>query len=216
MVATHGGSDTRDDVVESSRPVAVRYRTYLPRGPQTAPLPLLIYLHGSGETGTDLDRLERAGLPRLLRAGLSVPFRVVCPQCTEQWNAEELALLLEQLLARDDVDRSRVYVCGVSLGGLGTWSFANLVAPRLAAIVPICAPAVRIDAQRFVDLPVYCVHGVMDSVVPVTESVRMVRALRKAGCNVTFRVHADVDHDVWDHCLNDELWNWLLARHRRA
>jgi len=207
----------RDDAVAAIRDLRVRvpYRTYEPAN-CTEPSPLIIYLHGSGETGDDLDRLEKAGLPRQLRDGLELPFVVVCPQCRETWDPEALEVLLDALIESGRFDPRRVYVCGVSLGALGTWAFANRVASRLAAIVPICGPAERIDVKRFRELPVRCVHGAMDSVVPIGESVKMVRALRNAGCNVTFDVYADVDHDVWNHCLVDELWQWLLSHVRSA
>jgi predicted peptidase len=208
--------ESTDNVYEATRQVslALRYRTYLPAGnvENAGRQPLLIYLHGSGECGTDLDLLEKAGLPRHICEGLELSFPVVCPQCVETWDPIELAMLVDRLRERDDVDPSRVYVCGVSLGALGTWQLANEAADRLAAIIAICGPSVRIDVQRFKRLPVMCIHGAMDSVVPIGESVKMVRALRKAGTEVVFRVFADVDHDVYRHCFTDELWDWLEAQ----
>ncbi len=198
--------------------VALSYRTYFPAGYSDGsdPLPLLVYLHGSGETGTDLDRLEKAGLPRYLANGLEAPFVVVCPQCEETWDPSELEVLLRHVVKEFNVDRSRLYLCGVSLGAQGTWLFSNVVADRFAAIVAICGPAVRIEPERYRELPVCCIHGAMDSVVPIGESVKMVRALRSAGCEVRFDVHADVDHDVWKHCFNDDLWSWLLTHFRSS
>jgi predicted peptidase len=204
-----------DHAVTATQELRVRYRTYEP-STRIEPSPLLIYLHGSGETGDDLDRLERAGLPRMLREGLELPFVVVCPQCRERWDPLELEILLNTLIESGRFDPQRIYLCGVSLGAMGTWAFANRVASRLAAIVPICGPAVRIDAEVFRSLPVRCIHGALDTVVPIGESVTMVRALRKAGCPITFDVYPDTDHNVWDLCLGPDLWRWLLAQRRPA
>ncbi|XOV86472.1 MAG: dienelactone hydrolase family protein [Pseudomonadota bacterium] len=210
--------ESRDNLFKSTRlmPVMVPYRTYLPDGysEDSKPFPLLIYLHGSGECGTDLNLLEKAGLPRFLKEGLDLPFVVICPQCRLSWEPDDLTVLLDHVVEGFNVDQTRLYLCGVSLGAMGTWMFSNRVANRLAAIVPVCGPAVRIDPAGYAGLAVRVIHGAMDSTVPIGESVKMVRALRNAGIDVTFDVHADVDHDVWNHCFDTALTEWLLA-HRR-
>jgi predicted peptidase len=162
--------------------VSISYRTYFPTGysDDGEPLPLLYFMHGSGERGTDLDRLELATLPRFIKSGLDLPFVTVCPQCNEMWDLRALDLLLDEVIEKYNVDPTRVYLTGNSMGGLGTWMLADIAADRVAAIAPVCPPSTRINPANFKDLPVWCFHGAMDSTVPVGEAVKMIRQLRKA------------------------------------
>jgi len=201
-------------------PVSLPYRTYFPAGYADTgdPHPLLLFLHGAGERGSDLKALTATALPKHIEAGdVDLPFVTVCPQCPEGswWDELALSALLDKAIADYNVDTTRIYLTGLSMGGRGTWQLANLVADRLAAIVPICAPFMWVNTQPFKRLPMWVFHGVMDSVVPVTESVRMVRMLRQAGCQVEFTTYANADHDSWTETyLNPALYDWLLS-HRR-
>ena len=193
------------------------YRTYFPENysDRGDPLPLLFFMHGSGERGNNLDYLERHTLPRFLKEGLELPFVVVCPQCEHMWDAGTLDRVLDRAIEQYHVDKSRVYLTGNSLGGLGTWMLANVSSHKLAAIVPVCPPAVSINPKNFIGLPTWVVHGAMDSEVAIGESVKMVRALRNAGCTVRFTVHADLDHDTWTPTYHDpEFVTWLLSHQR--
>ncbi|HJN51002.1 MAG: prolyl oligopeptidase family serine peptidase [Pseudomonadales bacterium] len=197
--------------------ISIAYRTYFPKeySEQGSGHPLLFFMHGSGERGTDLDRLELQTLPRFIKEGLDLPFVTVCPQCKEMWDTRCLDLLLDEVIEKYNIDRSRVYVSGNSMGGLGTWMLANVAADRIAAIAPICAPSTRINPDNFKGLPVWCFHGALDSEVPIGESVKMVRLLRKAGCDVRFTVDPDADHDTWTAAYHDpELVSWLLSHHK--
>ncbi|MEZ7909199.1 MAG: prolyl oligopeptidase family serine peptidase [Pseudomonadales bacterium] len=200
--------------------VSLPYRTYLPKrySEKGAGRPLLLFLHGAGERGSDLTALTSTALPKQIEAGeLDLPFVTVCPQCPEGTWWDELALvaLLDKAVADYNIDESRIYLTGLSMGGRGTWQLANVVADRLAAIAPICAPFMFVNPAPFKRLPIWAFHGVMDSVVPVTESVRMVRMLRQAGCKVEFTTYANADHDSWTETYkNPALYEWMLS-HRR-
>lgn len=198
--------------------VSIAYRTYFPKdySEEGDAYPLLYFMHGSGERGTDLDRLETATLPQFIKKGLELPFVTVCPQCEEMWNTRSLDLLLDEVIEKYNIDPSRVYLSGNSMGGLGTWMLANVAADRVAAIAPICPPSTRINPENFKGLPIWCFHGAMDSEVPIGESVKMIRQLRKAGCDVKFTVYADADHDTWTPAYHDpELMSWLLSHHKQ-
>ena len=198
--------------------VSISYRTYLPEGysEHGEAFPLLYFMHGSGERGTDLDVLELQTLPRFIKEGLELPFVVVCPQCERMWDVRALDLLLDEVIEKYNIDVTRVYLTGNSMGGLGTWMLANVAADRCAAIAPVCPPSTQINPENFKNLPIWCFHGAMDSVVPIGESVKMIRQLRKAGCDVKFSVYADADHDTWTPAYHDpELVKWLLS-HKRA
>ena len=194
---------------------SVSCRTYFPKdySEESAPFPLLYFMHGAGERGTDLDRLERASLPRFIKEeGLELPFVTVCPQCVEMWDVRLLDPLLDEVIDRYNVDPSRVYLTGNSMGGLGTWMLANVARDRVAAIAPVCPPFTRVDPENFRGLPVWCFHGALDSVVPIDDSDRMIRLLRNADCDVKFTEYPDLDHDTWTPTYHDpELWRWLLS-----
>lgn len=199
--------------------VSLPYRTYFPDGydEKGSASPLLLFLHGAGERGSDFTALVKTGLPKHIEEGdLNLPFVTVCPQCPEGrwWNERELEALLDQAIADYNIDLSRIYLTGLSMGGRGTWQLANIIADRLAAIAPICAPFMYVNPGPFKRLPIWVFHGVMDSVVPVTDSVKMVRMLRGAGCNVDFTTYANADHDSWTETYtNPGLYDWLLSHH---
>ena len=176
-----------------------------------------MFLHGAGERGSDFSALVRTALPKHIEDGdLDLPFVTVCPQCPEERWWDELALkaLLDKVVTDYNIDTTRVYLTGLSMGGRGTWQLANIVADRLAAIAPICAPFFFVNAKLFKRLPIWVFHGVMDSIVPVADSVRMVRLLRQAGCNVEFTTYANADHDSWTETYtNPRLYDWLLSHH---
>lgn len=180
------------------------------------PFPLLFFMHGAGETGIDLDLLERATLPRFITEGLELPFVTVCPQCREMWDVRLLAPLLDEVIERLNVDPDRVYLTGSSMGGIGTLMLANVAWDRVAAIAPVCPSFTLVDPQRFRQLPVWIFHGAMDSVTPIEETDRMIFQLRDAGCDVKFTEYPDLDHDVWTPAYhNPELWQWMLS-HRKG
>jgi len=200
--------------------VELPYRTYLPDdySDEGSGHPLLLFLHGAGERGSDLSALTDTALPKHIEEGLDLPFVVVCPQCPigVGWDPQALVALLDLAIENYNIDHSRVYLTGLSMGGRGTWQLTELVGDRLAAIASICPPFVYVNPAKFQNLPIWCFHGVMDSVVPVTDSVRMVRMLRNAGCEVEFTTYANADHDSWTETYtNAALYEWFLS-HRRT
>lgn len=213
----------RDESFEAAvqHRVSLPYRVYFPDdfAPDRTPgFPLLVFLHGAGERGDDLNAIAATGLPRHLENGdLKLPFVTLCPQCAREswWDRYALAALLDDAIARCNVDPRRVYLTGLSMGGKGIWELADLVTEKLAAIVPICAPYTFVDFRKLRALPMWVFHGVMDSIIPVAESARMVRMLRAAGCDVRFTTYPDADHDSWTETYtNPALYEWLLAQRR--
>jgi predicted peptidase len=187
---------------------------------------LLIFLHGSGERGSDLDLVRLQGLPRLLDAGLEVPFPVASPQCPvgTEW-AERLDVLeafVEALLREHPVDPDRVYLSGMSMGGAGTWHLAVAQPERFAAIAPVCGYHVWPDGdpspvRAIRDVPVWAFHGEEDEVVPADASRSLVDTLEACGGNVRLTLYPGVGHASWDRAYADgRLYAWLLAQRRRA
>lgn len=182
----------------------------------------MLFLHGMGERGADLELLKFNGIPKVIEEGMGFPFLVVSPQCPEDtiWTNELDALhaLLEAMIEKYNVDHSRIYLTGLSMGGFGTWHLAATYPSLFAAIVPICGgttPFVgfpeRIKALK--DVPVWAFHGAKDEVVPIQGSQELVDVLKAHQGNVKFTVYPDTNHDSWTQTYeNSELYQWLLQQ----
>jgi predicted peptidase len=204
--------------LERTIKVTMNYLLYLPKEyAQKDTWPLLLFLHGAGERGDDLDRVKVHGPPKLIAAGKEFPFIVVSPQCpnNQWWRPHELTALLDEIVEKYGVDQDRIYVTGLSMGGFGTWSLAGFSPDRFAAIVPICGGGDPQTVRRFSHLPVWVFHGAKDSVVPLTASEKMVEAMKKANGTVKFTVDPEAGHDSWTATYDDpELYTWLLEQKR--
>ncbi len=180
--------------------------------------PLLLFLHGSGERGSNLNHVKKVGIPLLIKKGKEFPFIIVSPQCpaNERWSPDILNSLLDHLVDELNVDKSRIYVTGLSMGGQGTWEMGNQYSERFAAIAPICGFFVMLDVKRFKNLPVWCFHGAMDNVVPVTDSINMIKGLKNAGCKPLLTIYPDADHDSWTETYNNpKFFKWLLSQKKK-
>lgn len=204
---------------EITKTVGCKYWLFLPKdyGKQDARWPLILFLHGAGERGDDLEKVKVHGLPKIVEEQRGFPFIVVSPQCPEDewWSSDLLNALLDEVIASYAVDEDRVYVTGLSMGGFGTWSLAIDRPERLAAVAPICGGGIPLLAGRMKSVPAWVFHGALDEVVPLQRSEQMVNALREAGGEVKFTVYAQAGHDAWTETYaNPELYAWFLE-HRR-
>jgi len=201
--------------------VACQYLLFLPDGygQKRQRWPLVLFLHGAGERGDDLELVKKHGPPKLIEQGKGFPFIIVSPQCpASRWWPEQtdvLMALLDEVTEEYDVDTSRVYLTGLSMGGFGTWSLATRYPERFAAVAPICGGGAPYLAERFKDLPVWAFHGAKDNVVPLHESRRMVDAINAKGGNAKLTVYPHAYHDSWTATYNNQnLYDWFLS-HRR-
>ncbi len=145
--------------------VHMKYLLQLPNDyDQQESLPVLLFLHGAGERGDNLDLVKKHGPPKLIEAGQEFPFIVVSPQCPEGrwWEPFELAALLDEIVEKYKVDQDRIYVTGLSMGGFGTWSLAAYQPKRFAAIVPICGGGEPFTTRLFAKVPAWVFHGAKD------------------------------------------------------
>lgn len=178
--------------------------------------PGLLFLHGSGERGSDLRLLTHTAIPALLEAGANLPFVTLAPQCPEGQSWSELtgALgdLLDQLVPSASINPDRLYLTGISMGGYGAWQLAAEQRERFAALAPICGGGEPAWAERLKGLPTWAFHGAKDPLVPASESQRMVDALEKVGAPVKFTLYDDLEHDCWTRAYQDpELYSWMLG-----
>lgn len=177
--------------------------------------PLVMFLHGAGERGSDIELVKTHGIPKMVENGERFPFIAVSPQCPEDswWTeqVDELNALLDEVIEKYQVDTARVYLTGLSMGGYGTWRLAAVHPERFAAIAPVCGGGILSDAIFLKDVPAWVFHGAKDDVVPILESEKMVEAVRKFGGDVKFTVYPEANHDSWTETYNNpELYKWLL------
>lgn len=198
--------------------VQMGYLLYLPKDyDKQEKWPLVMFLHGAGERGDNLDLVKVHGPPKLAAAGKDFPFILVSPQCPKDmwWEPIELVALLDDLGSKYKVDADRVSVTGLSMGGFGAWRLAAYAPQRLAAIAPVCGGGEPYWARQFAHLPVWAFHGAKDNVVPQERSTAMVEALKKEKATPKFTVYPDAGHDSWTETYNNpELYAWLLAQKR--
>ncbi len=215
------------------------YQVWLPAGWTRERLwPVVLFLHGAGESGDDGLRQTTVGLGPALRAQPERwPALAVFPQCRPGvgWRG----LMLRQAVAALDAtieefggDIARQCLTGISMGGYGTWRLALDEPTRFAALVPVCggldaspraahaaAPTdPHIAAAAFLrEIPIWVFHGAVDQIIPVEESRVMVEALRQAGGTVRYKEYPGVGHDSWTRAYAEpELPEWLLAQTRRG
>jgi predicted peptidase len=198
--------------------VTLKYLLYLPKNYEQKPSwPLVLFLHGQGECGDDLELIKKHGLPKLIAAGQEFPFIIVAPQCPSNrwWHPSELTALLDEIVEKFKVDQDRIYVTGMSMGGYGTWALAAHTPHRFAAIVPICGGGYPSRMKRIVHLPVWVFHGAHDPAVPLEMSQMLVEALKRHSGNVQFTVYPEAEHDAWSETYaNPQVYRWLLDQKR--
>jgi predicted peptidase len=181
--------------------------------------PLLFFLHGAGERGTDLRGVLRHGPPKIARQQPDFPFVVVAPQCPPErrWEVAPLLHVLDTALQDLPIDPARVYLTGISMGGAGAWRLAIAAPNRFAALVPICGYGDPASVAALRQLPTWVLHGARDLVVRQERSQEMVTALAQAGGTVKLTIYPDAGHDgAWERAYSDpQLFAWLL-QHQRA
>ncbi len=207
--------------------------SHLPRGyTERDDWPLLIFLHGAGERGTDLSLLKKWGPPALIDTWPDFPFVLLAPQCPlESWWTAETARLdafLDEALVQHRVDPGRVYLTGFSMGGYGVWQWALASPYRFAALVTVAGGGfstpqmpIRINAgpqdmAKIAHIPSWSFAGALDEFVPPAEVQATVDALRVGGGDPRLTIYPDADHEVTaTRAFADPvLYDWLLAQRR--
>ncbi len=214
------------------------YRMYLPKNiPANTKLPLVLFLHGAGERGSNnISQLKHGVLP-LIRYGkvTNDPAILLVPQCPADmqwvnvpWNAPshtmpkqpsqplKLALaLVREKMAALPIDPTRVYVTGISMGGYGTWDAIQREPTLFAAAMPLCGGGDTACAPILKNIPIWTFHGDKDGAVPVIRARNMTQAIRACGGNIRYREYAGAGHDVWTRTYaDDSVLAWFFAQRR--
>jgi predicted peptidase len=197
--------------------VEVRHWIFLPAdyGKKESGSPLLLFLHGAGERGNNLPIVKKHGPPKIVDSKTDFPFLTVSPQCAsgKRWNPNEMIGFIDYLEANYKIDKSRIYVTGLSMGGYGTWSILAKNTGRIAAAIPICGGGNPDHGKNMTDVPIWAFHGDADPVVPVSRSEKMIEAIKAAeGAKAKLTLYPGVEHDSWTKTYdNPEIYKWLLS-----
>ena len=190
---------------------------YSKSGPSSG---LLLFLHGGGESGKELEQLRKYGPPKRLLEGPDLPFMVLAPQNPhprQWWNTRAVKQLLDEIVDTYNVDPARIYLSGLSRGGSAAWEMAVHYPETFAAMAVVCGMT-PVPYAHWLDahLPIWVFHGTADSVIPYAESAEMVEALKSMGRPVRFTTYEGVGHNAWDRAYaNDSLYAWLAAQSRK-
>lgn len=203
------------------------YQLFVPRGygaDGTQRWPLVIFLHGSGERGTDIEMVKKNGPPKIIAQHPGSPFFLVSPQLEDngeggRWDSAKLDALLVDLRRKYRIDPSRIYLTGLSLGGYGTWDWALKRSDLFAAIVPVAANSENKAADPCVlkDMPIWAFHGDQDDVVDPLAGFAIVRAVDacKGSVRPRMTIYPQMTHGSWEPAYDDPaLWRWLLEQRR--
>lgn len=201
--------------------VTMPYVVYVPRDyTPTNRYPIILFLHGAGERGSDGLRQTQVGIGSAIRSYPErFPCIVVMPQCPADkwWNGEVLEAAyrcLQQTMKEFSCDHRRVYLTGLSMGGFGSWELAARYPHTFAAVVPICGRGNPADAEKLKNVPIWVFHGDADNVVPPSFSREMVEALKKAGSTmVKYTELPGIGHNSWDPAYSSaQVIQWLLEQ----
>jgi predicted peptidase len=201
------------------------YLVHLPPGygeDATRRWPLILFLHGIGERGSDVEKVKIHGIAKIVEEQPGFPFVAVSPQCpagSSWWphEVEPLKALLDHILATHAVDPTRVYLTGLSMGGYGVWALGSAYPDLFAAIAPICGGGDVDTVCALKDVPVWAFHGDLDTVVLLSESQKLVDALQACGGNVQLTIYPGIKHDSWTQTYdNPALYQWFMSHSRAA
>ncbi len=201
--------------------VSANYLLYVPQDYATNKhkYPLMLFLHGSGERGDDVEMLKTHGPPKEIANGRQFPFIIVSPQCpitSSGWDIPTLEGLLDEIEQHYRVDRDREYLTGLSMGGFGTYALAFAQPKRFAAIAPISGGADPAVAPMIKGIPIWATHGAIDPTVKIGREKPLIDTLKGLGADVRWDVIPDGGHDVWTPVYAGEaLYSWFLEHKRR-
>ena len=209
--------DTKTFSTSVTRTYTYNYLVILPEHYNPSQkLPLLLFLHGAGERGNEIELVKKHGPFKKIQAD-QIQTIIVAPQCSkgEWWTPEVLSGLLNEVEKQYSIDTSRVYLTGLSMGGYGSWALAAFQPNRFAAVAPICGGGEPADAQKLVGTPVWAFHGNKDTSVDVGQGQAMINTLKDAGGEPKFTIYDGVGHDSWTCTYEDaEFYKWMFSQKR--
>lgn len=176
--------------------------------------PVFVFLHGRSLCGNNLERVKRYGALYAMDKGQDIPGYVVAPQAQAAWDADKVIEVVDYVLKNyPNADPTRVYICGMSLGGYGTMEVAGRYPNRIAAAVAICGGGSSSEALNLTKVPIQLFHGTADRIVPISESRKILRAIKKADpdANVSLKEIKGGTHGSVERLFhNSEIYDWMM------
>lgn len=176
--------------------------------------PILIFLHGRSLSGSNLDLVKKYGVIHEIEKGRSIPAIVIAPQVLagKSWEPKKILSVLEFVQKNFDTDTNRVYVTGMSLGAYGTLGFAGAYPEIVTAAVALCGGGNPKDGAALSTIPIWIQHGNRDAAVPLSESQKMVNAIKACtDKNLKFTIVPGASHGDLERVFrSDELYEWLF------
>lgn len=194
---------------------AYEYLLHKPKGKEKKPL--IIFLHGSGEKGTDLEKVKTHGPFKYLKNNDLDAF-VLAPQCPQDvyWESESLYQLIQTVIKENNIDDSRIYLTGLSMGAWGAWNLAFAHPDMFAALVPIAGFVDRVpmlENCKIKNIPTRIFHGLLDDVVDVNYSIEIYKKLKKCSVDIELTIFDDANHDSWTRVYDDKaIYEWMLKQ----
>ncbi len=213
-----------DAAMETVITESLNYYLYFPKEYEEKSdekFPLLLFLHGGGESGDTLSTIKANGPPKLIAEGKQFPFLILAPQNPYKrkwWNTRAVVQLLDTIVENNRIDKNRIYLTGLSRGGGAAWEMAVHYPSKFAAMAVVCGMT-PLPYATWIDknMPIWVFHGEEDRSIPISESETMVSRLRDLGHEVRFTRYPGVGHDSWIQAYStEELYSWFIAQKRKT
>jgi predicted peptidase len=208
--------------------VYYEYLSYLPQDydkDENKHWPLIIFLHGASLRGTNLEKIKKYGIPKLISEGKEFEFVIISPQCPlyEDWSKDIwFPTLFEEIKKNFRIDTTRIYLTGLSMGGEGTWYISEQYPGSFAAIAPVCGriselPSIEDDVELISQLPIWIFHGEKDRVYQVKESDEMYRLLKEINPRIKYTRYPDLGHGATHDTTYErpDLYEWFLSHKKK-
>ena len=182
---------------------------------------LIIQLHGAGERGdgmSELDVVLKHGFANIVNDDNLTDAILVMPQCPKNtfWAAkiESIKRFIDSVTEKYNVDKQRVYLCGLSMGGFGTWYTAMAYPDMFAAIVPCCGGGMAWNAG-VLKMPIWAFHGKDDTVVSPNQTIEMINALENNNPELRYDLYDGVGHNSWVKAFSEKTLCWMLSKRKK-
>jgi len=204
---------------EIKQNISYQYALHKPNGNDKKPL--LIFLHGSGEKGSDIEKVKVHGPFKYLKAN-DLDAYVLAPQCSENtyWESESLyQLILKICKENKNIDTNRIYLTGLSMGAWGAWNLVFTHPDTFACLVPIAGFVDRIpmiENCKIKNIPTRIFHGLVDDVVSVNYSIEIYKKLKPCSVDLELTIFDDANHDSWSRVYdNEQIYNWMFQQSKK-
>lgn len=222
LAAPLAAQDAKTGFLDKTFKDGTKYVVFIPHDytPEKT-YPVILFLHGSGESGTDGQKQVGTGLGKAIKKEeKTFPFITLFPQSQKGgWKAtgdeaQRALAILDETMKTYKIDEKRQYLTGLSMGGFGTWSLAAEYPTRWAAIAPICGGGDPGIAPKIKDIPCWNFCGDADKLV--VQSRKLIAALKEAGGNPIYTEYPGVGHNSWDNAYGTaKLYEWFLMNPRK-